>query len=245
MLSTATPFSYFHFQFLQTRFSLSLSLSEPEISDFEFVSNIVVASISRRIKAIWSDFVLTDLDLWLLKMENLISLVNKIQRACTALGDHGEASALPTLWDSLPAIAVVGGQVCFRSLSSSLFLTISSNCACSCPINTSLTIWAEIEIFLLFLYTVFLFLYRLEWMKILTAWIITSEIFVSQSNIKHGGFCELVISLSDFAIEFVLWIRVISRKFCSVDRRWVISKLKYNRSVDAISFFESELFLIA
>jgi hypothetical protein len=44
-------------------------------------------------------------------MENLISLVNKLQRACTALGDHGEDSALPTLWDSLPSIAVVGGQV--------------------------------------------------------------------------------------------------------------------------------------
>lgn len=44
-------------------------------------------------------------------MENLISLVNKLQRACTALGDHGEESTLPTLWDSLPAIAVVGGQV--------------------------------------------------------------------------------------------------------------------------------------
>ncbi|TYJ26891.1 hypothetical protein E1A91_A07G151400v1 [Gossypium mustelinum] len=43
-------------------------------------------------------------------MENLITLVNNIQRACTALGDHGEESALPTLWDSLPAIAVVGGQ---------------------------------------------------------------------------------------------------------------------------------------
>ncbi|KAK8523605.1 hypothetical protein V6N12_013690 [Hibiscus sabdariffa] len=43
-------------------------------------------------------------------MENLISLVNKIQRACTTLGDHGDASALPTLWDSLPSIAVVGGQ---------------------------------------------------------------------------------------------------------------------------------------
>ncbi|CAL0313324.1 unnamed protein product [Lupinus luteus] len=43
-------------------------------------------------------------------MENLISLVNKIQRACTALGDYGETTALPTLWDSLPAIAVVGGQ---------------------------------------------------------------------------------------------------------------------------------------
>lgn len=48
-------------------------------------------------------------------MENLITLVNKIQRACTALGDHGEGSALPTLWDSLPAIAVVGGQVRSRS----------------------------------------------------------------------------------------------------------------------------------
>ncbi|GJM93559.1 hypothetical protein PR202_ga10124 [Eleusine coracana subsp. coracana] len=43
-------------------------------------------------------------------MENLISLVNKLQRACTALGDHGEGSTLPTLWDSLPVIAVVGGQ---------------------------------------------------------------------------------------------------------------------------------------
>ncbi|CAN6483470.1 unnamed protein product [Victoria cruziana] len=43
-------------------------------------------------------------------MESLISLVNKLQRACTALGDHGEESAMPTLWDSLPAIAVVGGQ---------------------------------------------------------------------------------------------------------------------------------------
>ncbi|KAK8603535.1 hypothetical protein V6N13_096013 [Hibiscus sabdariffa] len=48
-------------------------------------------------------------------MDNLISLVNKIQRACTALGDHGEASALPTLWDSLPSIAVVGGQSSWKS----------------------------------------------------------------------------------------------------------------------------------
>uniref|UniRef100_A0A7N0U3A6 Uncharacterized protein n=1 Tax=Kalanchoe fedtschenkoi TaxID=63787 RepID=A0A7N0U3A6_KALFE len=43
-------------------------------------------------------------------MESLISLVNQMQRACTALGDHGEQNALPTLWDSLPTIAVVGGQ---------------------------------------------------------------------------------------------------------------------------------------
>ncbi|KAM7508568.1 hypothetical protein LguiA_019021 [Lonicera macranthoides] len=43
-------------------------------------------------------------------MENLIALVNRLQRACTALGDHGEENALPTLWDALPSIAVVGGQ---------------------------------------------------------------------------------------------------------------------------------------
>lgn len=55
---------------------------------------------------IWDPWVWTELD-----MENLISLVNRLQRACTALGDHGEESALPTLWDALPSIAVVGGQV--------------------------------------------------------------------------------------------------------------------------------------
>ncbi|XP_047337944.1 phragmoplastin DRP1A-like [Impatiens glandulifera] len=43
-------------------------------------------------------------------MDSLITLVNKLQRACTALGDYGDESALPTLWDALPSIAVVGGQ---------------------------------------------------------------------------------------------------------------------------------------
>uniref|UniRef100_A0A0D9XH54 Dynamin-type G domain-containing protein n=1 Tax=Leersia perrieri TaxID=77586 RepID=A0A0D9XH54_9ORYZ len=44
-------------------------------------------------------------------MEGLIGLMNRIQRACTALGDHGDHGAdLPTLWESLPTIAVVGGQ---------------------------------------------------------------------------------------------------------------------------------------
>jgi hypothetical protein len=39
--------------------------------------------------------------------------VNKIQRACTVLGDHGGADgfSLPTLWEALPSVAVVGGQV--------------------------------------------------------------------------------------------------------------------------------------
>lgn len=40
-------------------------------------------------------------------------LVNRIQRACTVLGDHGggdAAASLPTLWEALPTVAVVGGQ---------------------------------------------------------------------------------------------------------------------------------------
>ncbi|MQL88207.1 hypothetical protein Taro_020761 [Colocasia esculenta] len=45
-------------------------------------------------------------------MESLIGLVNRIQRACTVLGDHGggDGGALPTLWEALPSVAVVGGQ---------------------------------------------------------------------------------------------------------------------------------------
>ncbi|XP_071708802.1 phragmoplastin DRP1A-like [Rutidosis leptorrhynchoides] len=40
-----------------------------------------------------------------------IDSINKLQKTCTALGDFGEEhSSLPTLWDSLPSIAVVGGQ---------------------------------------------------------------------------------------------------------------------------------------
>lgn len=47
-------------------------------------------------------------------MESLIGLVNRIQRACTALGDYGGGdSTFSSLWDALPSVAVVGGQVCF------------------------------------------------------------------------------------------------------------------------------------
>ncbi|KOM32490.1 hypothetical protein LR48_Vigan01g204600 [Vigna angularis] len=43
-------------------------------------------------------------------MDTLIALVNRIQHACTVLGDHGAGAALPTLWEALPSVAVVGGQ---------------------------------------------------------------------------------------------------------------------------------------
>ncbi|MQL74205.1 hypothetical protein Taro_006578 [Colocasia esculenta] len=61
-------------------------------------------------------------------MESLIGLVNRIQRACTVLGDHGgsEGSALPTLWEALPSVAVVGGQFFLfpDQICSSLFSTL-------------------------------------------------------------------------------------------------------------------------
>ncbi|KAI9088983.1 hypothetical protein K1719_029262 [Acacia pycnantha] len=43
-------------------------------------------------------------------MEGLIGLVNRIQRACTTLGDYGGDFTLPTLWEALPSVVVVGGQ---------------------------------------------------------------------------------------------------------------------------------------
>ncbi|CAI0447618.1 unnamed protein product [Linum tenue] len=44
-------------------------------------------------------------------MESLIGLVNRIQRACTALGDYGGGdTSFSSLWEALPSVAVVGGQ---------------------------------------------------------------------------------------------------------------------------------------
>lgn len=49
-------------------------------------------------------------------METLIGLVNRIQRACTALGDYG-GDSVQSLWESLPSVVVVGGQVCGHAYS--------------------------------------------------------------------------------------------------------------------------------
>ncbi|GAB4862016.1 Phragmoplastin drp1e [Ancistrocladus abbreviatus] len=46
-------------------------------------------------------------------MESLIGLVNRIQRACTVLGDYGgndTQNVFSSLWEALPSVAVVGGQ---------------------------------------------------------------------------------------------------------------------------------------
>eukprot|EP00891_Asterochloris_glomerata_P004731 jgi/Astpho2/4731/e_gw1.00067.68.1_t len=45
-------------------------------------------------------------------MDNVLQLVNRLQSACTLLGDTagGKDSDLPTLWNMLPSIVVIGGQ---------------------------------------------------------------------------------------------------------------------------------------
>lgn len=54
-------------------------------------------------------------------MESLIGLVNRIQRACTVLGDYGgQAQDAFSLWEALPSVAVVGGQVRLFDISTCL-----------------------------------------------------------------------------------------------------------------------------
>jgi len=65
-------------------------------------------------------------------MTSLIGLINKIQRACTVLGDYGGEGL--SLWEALPSVAVVGGQVLntfsghTAMLSNSLFLSVFQIC---------------------------------------------------------------------------------------------------------------------
>lgn len=46
-------------------------------------------------------------------MDEVLKLVNRLQGACTLLGDTAgqEGSDLPGLWEMLPSIVVIGGQV--------------------------------------------------------------------------------------------------------------------------------------
>lgn len=45
-------------------------------------------------------------------MQSVLTLVNRLQAAATTLGDvAGGDKSLPSLWDMLPSIVVIGGQV--------------------------------------------------------------------------------------------------------------------------------------
>lgn len=45
----------------------------------------------------------------------VVGLVNRLQRACGALGEHAGSSdiatSVPNLWNLLPSVVVIGGQV--------------------------------------------------------------------------------------------------------------------------------------
>jgi hypothetical protein len=45
----------------------------------------------------------------------VVGLVNRLQRACGALGEHAGsndiATSVPNLWNLLPSVVVIGGQV--------------------------------------------------------------------------------------------------------------------------------------
>ena len=46
------------------------------------------------------------------ELGNVVQLVNRLQGACTLLGDNAASDqSLPGLWDLLPSIVVIGGQV--------------------------------------------------------------------------------------------------------------------------------------
>ena len=48
-------------------------------------------------------------------MDSVVQLVNRLQSAATLLGDNAASAgdkSLPSLWELLPSIVVIGGQVC-------------------------------------------------------------------------------------------------------------------------------------
>ncbi|KAI8530056.1 hypothetical protein RHMOL_Rhmol11G0025100 [Rhododendron molle] len=70
-------------------------------------SIVVRSALRRRLPRVPAS---EDVVIALSAMDSVIGLVNRIQRACALVGDYGADNALPTLWDSLPTIVVVGGQ---------------------------------------------------------------------------------------------------------------------------------------
>lgn len=50
----------------------------------------------------------------------VVQLINKLQRACGDIGENaasdGGASDIPALWNLLPSIVVIGGQVTFSGV---------------------------------------------------------------------------------------------------------------------------------
>ena len=51
-------------------------------------------------------------------LESVVQLINRLQSAATLLGDNAASDkSLPSLWELLPSIVVIGGQVLSLHLS--------------------------------------------------------------------------------------------------------------------------------
>lgn len=59
-------------------------------------------------------------------MDSVVQLVNRLQSAATLLGDNAASDkTLPSLWELLPSIVVIGGQVCLLTYGY-LYLSITN-----------------------------------------------------------------------------------------------------------------------
>ena len=54
-------------------------------------------------------------------MERVVGLVNKLQQICSSLGETA-LSANAVLWNKLPTIVVVGGQVCYAYIYNAMYI---------------------------------------------------------------------------------------------------------------------------
>lgn len=100
-------------------------------------------------------------------MQSLIGLINKIQRACTVLGDHGGEGM--SLWEALPSVAVVGGQVIYT--------------------------YIQLDIHMHFCFSYFFFLFRVEMCCLnICFWFWASRVLESRPSWKAwwGGISFLV-----------------------------------------------------
>lgn len=140
-------------------------------------------------------------------MESLIGLVNRIQRACTVLGDYGGDSALPTLWESLPSVVVVGGQV-FVFFLLCIYDSICLYYACMSFILVGLRMWNLFMCWCL----IFYWFVRVEFWKVFRLGEHCRSRFSSQGfrlGFLKRGLCEflLVLCLVGEKIEWGKWCR--------------------------------------
>lgn len=144
-------------------------------------------------------------------MESLIGLVNRIQRACTVLGDHGGEGM--SLWEALPSVAVVGGQVC-HVLNSSFFSifnlvtisfriwSISVSVQIRVPVNLQCWKAWSVEIFFLVDPVNLLHLFFFLRINDLLYLFIFSPLFANLRDIRGISRCAIMLDFSFYSLVY-------------------------------------------